>query len=106
MIQALLKIKVNLENRDKAVEIINFVMERIRVENGCVSCHIYQEMTNEGIFLLLEEWESRADLERHICSEEFRYILALIELSSDTPEIKFNIVTHRKGIETIESLRG
>jgi quinol monooxygenase YgiN len=106
MVQALLRLKVIPENQDKAVEIINFILERIRVESGCASCHFYQDTSSKGEFLLLQEWESRADLERHICSEEFRHILALIELASEPPEIRFNTISKEEGIETIESVRG
>ncbi len=105
MIQALIKLKVVLENREKAAEIIDFLLERIRAESGCLNCHIYQDMSNESTLMLLEEWESRADLERHICSEEYRHILSLIELSSETPEIKFNTISLVEGIEAIESAR-
>jgi quinol monooxygenase YgiN len=106
MIQALIKLKVIPENQDKAVEIINFILERIRVESGCASCNFYQDTSSKGVFLLLQEWESRADLERHICSEEFRHILALIELASEAPEIRFNTISKEEGMETIESVRG
>jgi quinol monooxygenase YgiN len=105
MIQALLKIKVVADNRKKAVEIITFLLERIRAESGCLSCNIYQDMSNENTLLLLEEWESRADLERHICSEEYRHILTLIELSRETPEIRFNTISIEEGMEAIESTR-
>ena len=105
MVQAFLRLKFGPQNQDKAVEIINFILERIQVESGCVSCHFYQDTSSKGVFLLLQEWESRADLERHICSEEFRHILALLELASEPPEIKFNTISKEEGIENIESLR-
>jgi quinol monooxygenase YgiN len=106
MFQALLRLKVIPENQNKAVEIINFMLERIQVESGCLSCHFYQDTSRKGIFLLLQEWESKADLERHICSEEFRHILALLELASEPPEIKFNTISKEEGLETIEAVRG
>ena len=106
MVQTRLRIRVIPENQDKALEIINFVLERIRVENGCTSCHFYQDMSSKGFLLLLQEWESRDDLKRHICSEEFRYILSLIELASEPPQIRFNTITKEEGIEAIESVRG
>ena len=87
MIQSFLLLKILPDNKNKAVEIINFLQERIRVESGCVSCDFYQDLANKGTVLLLEEWESRADLECHIHSEEYRHLLALIELSSEPPII-------------------
>jgi len=106
MVQAVLRLKVIPENKDKAVEIINFILERIRVESGCASCHFYQDTASKGEFMLWQEWKTRADLERHIRSEEFRHILALIELASEPPEIRFNTISKEDGVETIESVRG
>ena len=106
IVQALFRLKVIPENQNKAIEIINFILERIQVESGCTSCHFYQDTSSKGAFLLLQEWESRADLERHICSEEFRHILALIELASETPEIRFNTISKEEGLPTIEAVRG
>jgi quinol monooxygenase YgiN len=106
IVQAFLKIKFDPQNQEKAIEIINFILERIRVKSGCASCHFYQDTSSNGVFLLLQEWETRADLERHICSEEFYHILTLIELASELPEIRFNTISKKEGIETIESLRG
>lgn len=105
-VQAFLRLKFGPQNQEKAVEIINFILERIRVESGCASCHFYQDTTSNGVFLLLQEWESRADLERHICSIEFHHILALVELASEPPEIRFNTISKEEGVETIKSVRG
>ena len=106
MVQTLLRLKVIPENQKKVAEIINFILERIGAESGCVSCHFYQDTSSKGVFLLWQEWQSRADLERHICSEEFRHILALIDLASEAPEIRFNTISKEEGIETIETVRG
>lgn len=97
-VQAFLRLKFGPQNQDKAVEIINFILERIQVESGCVSCHFYQDISSKGVFLLLQEWETRGDLERHICSEEFCHILTLIELASELPEIRLNTISKKEGL--------
>ena len=106
MVQVLLRLRIIRKNQDQVDEIINFILERIRAESGCRSCHFYQDTSSKGAFLLLQEWESRADLERHIYSEEFRHILTLIELASEPPEIRFNTISRKEGLEAIESVRG
>jgi hypothetical protein len=55
--------------------------------------------------MIVEEWQSRRDLDRFICSDEYRYILALIELANKSPEIDFYTLSKIGGMEVIENLR-
>jgi quinol monooxygenase YgiN len=55
--------------------------------------------------VLVEEWESRADLEDHIASEKYRISLSLMKLSVKLPEIKLNTVLHAESIELVEAVR-
>jgi hypothetical protein len=54
---------------------------------------------------ILEEWKSKADLDRFICSDEYRSILALMELANQSPEILFYELSKIGGMEVIENLR-
>jgi quinol monooxygenase YgiN len=44
MIQTVLKIVVSLETRAEALEIINSIIERIRVSSGCISYGAYPDV--------------------------------------------------------------
>ncbi|MBT8366016.1 MAG: antibiotic biosynthesis monooxygenase [Deltaproteobacteria bacterium] len=105
MIQTVLKIVVSPETRAEAIEIINSIIERIRVSSGCISYGAYEDVLGENSLMIVEEWQSRADLDRFICSDEYRYILALIELAKKSPEIHFYTLSKIGGMEVIESLR-
>jgi len=54
----------------------------------------------------VEEWESQADLDKHIRTDDFRKILAVMDISNEPPEIKFNTVSKTVGMEFIERIRG
>jgi quinol monooxygenase YgiN len=105
MIQTVLKIFVSPETRVEAIEIIDSIIERIRVSSGCISYGAYHDVWGENSIMIIEEWQSRADLDRFICSDEYRYILALIELSNKSPEIHFYEFSKIGGLEIIEKLR-
>ena len=105
MIQTVLKIVVSPETRVEAIEIIDSIIERIRVSSGCISYGAYHDVLGENSIMIIEEWQSRADLDRFICSDEYRYILALIELSNKSPEIHFSKLTKIGEMEVIENLR-
>jgi quinol monooxygenase YgiN len=105
MIQTVLKIVVSFETRAEALELINSIIERIRVSPGCVSYGVYQDLLGENSITIIEQWQSKADLDRFICSKEYRNILAVMELANQSPEIHFYTLSEIGGMEVIENLR-
>jgi quinol monooxygenase YgiN len=55
---------------------------------------------------LIEEWESREALDRHVRSNDYRKILAAMDLASEPPEVQFCSVLKESGMELIEEIRG
>lgn len=37
-----------------------------RAEKGCINYDLHQSVTDAGLFLFYENWESREDLDRHL----------------------------------------
>jgi quinol monooxygenase YgiN len=67
---------------------------------------VYSQTENSDSLVLLEEWKSREGLEQHIRSDDFRTILAVMDLAIEPPEIKFVTASNTAGMELIEELRG
>ena len=55
--------------------------------------------------ILWEEWETEADLNRHVQSELYSWVVAAMELSARAPEIAFYGIAETRGIELIQELR-
>ena len=53
----------------------------------------------------VQKWESQEALDEYIRSDAYRKILAVMELASEQPEIKFITASHKAGMELIEDLR-
>lgn len=102
---ALLRLKINKANEDKAAEIINHITERIRVKKGCTTFRYYNDFKDKDLFLLVQEWESKNAFKKHLHSNEFRLVLALIDLASEFPEISFNTISREEGLELISSFK-
>jgi quinol monooxygenase YgiN len=66
---------------------------------------VYQDVLGGNSLTILEHWQSKAALDRFICSDEYRSILALIELANYSPEIHFYTLSKIGGMEVIENLR-
>lgn len=106
MIIATLRIVVPPEKRDAVLQTLRSLLGPTQVQPGCISCQVHQDIENENALTLVEEWESQAELDRHIRSEEYRKVLAVMDMSSKPPEIKFNTVSSTAGMETVVAGRG
>ena len=96
-----LKMIVRPERRSDLLETMRGMLEPARVERGCVSYRFYEDVEDRNAFVLLEEWATQKDLERHISKDNQRRLLALMDLLSEPPELRFNTVSHTAGMELI-----
>jgi len=55
--------------------------------------------------MLEETWRSEKDLDLHLRSDEYRYLLLVLEMALKQPEIKFYTISSSTGMETIEKAR-
>ena len=104
MILVTLKMIVQPERRSDLLETMRGMLEPARVERGCLSYRLYEDVENRNAFVLLEEWATQEDLERHISKDNERRLLALMDLLSEQPELRFNTVSHTAGMDLIEDV--
>ncbi len=90
--------------RSDLLETMRGMLEPARVERGCLSYRLYEDVENKNAFVLLEEWATQEDLERHIAKDSQRQLLALMDLLSEQPELRFNTVSHTAGMDFIEDV--
>ena len=86
------------------LETMRGMLEPARVERGCLSYRLYEDVENRNDFFLLEEWATHEDLENHIRTDNQRRLLALMDLLSEQPELRFNTVSHTAGMDLIENV--
>ena len=75
------------------------------VKPGCKKINLYSDINNDDDFLLVLEWNTQGEMEKHIGSEEFRKIMVLMDLSNEPPLIRFNTVSSTMGFELVEKIR-
>jgi quinol monooxygenase YgiN len=105
MITFVLRLKLAQERRIDAINTIRSMIGPTTALPGCRCCKLYCDVENDDQMILLEEWHSQEDLERHIRSDDFRYILAVMDLGSEPPDLAFHTVSSTAGMELIETLR-
>ena len=105
MIIVSLKIRVSHERRKDVMNSARLILGPTRIQPGCISCRLYQDLDEPDAVFLVEEWESRKKLDRHFNSDQYRVILSLMEASDLFPEFKINSVSKTEGLEAIEAVR-
>ena len=100
-----LRIKVPRDQRHRFLDAAKRVVGPTAVQPGCVSCRFYQDLNDPDAVLLVEEWETRKELENHIKSDQYRIILSLLDMSEQPPEFKLSTISKREGLEAIEAVR-
>jgi len=105
MIHSRVRMVLPAERLSEALGILLPLIEQARVERGCLGCRLHQDVQDPHVITLEETWETKADMDRHLRSPEYKQLLLVMEMASVPPEIQFNKVTDSTGIETIEQAR-
>ena len=105
MIHATIRMDISPKKAREALEILRSMVERTRVESGCISCRVYRDVQEEHAIMIEELWSTQEELERHLSSSDYRSVLLVVEMAKVPPEIRFSAISNSSGVETIEKAR-
>ncbi len=105
MIIFTLHLEVAPNDRLNILKSIHTIIGPTAALNECLHCGLYSNSQNDDELILLEKWKSQQDLERHVRSDDFRKILTVMEAAKKKPEISFNTVASKAGLELVEKIR-
>ena len=106
MVISTLRIITALKSRAEVLRTLVAQLGPIRVQPGCLRCELYRDVEDPGAITLVEEWDSQAELDLRLRSDDYRAVLAAIELAQEQPAIHFDTVIRRAGLEIVASARG
>ncbi|MFC1876456.1 putative quinol monooxygenase [Thermodesulfobacteriota bacterium] len=75
-------------------------------EAGCLSYAVFCDIEDKNCFSVLEEWNSREDLDHHIRSHRFGVLLGTKALLREPPKIQIHTVSQMEGMQAIHAARG
>lgn len=55
------------------------LVEKTKLEPGCIAYDLYHDIRNEGHFVFIEEWENKLALDAHVQSEHFQRLVPQID---------------------------
>jgi len=90
----------------EAATVLRSLAGPVRAESGCLSTQVMMEDGDRCGLIWVEEWNDIEDFERHLRSQSFRQILAVIELADRPPEVEIDDVSSRRGFELVTEILG
>ena len=106
MISSTIRITASENSDGEILRVLRSLIEPTRVETGCISCGLYQDLHDPSVIVWSEEWKTQDDLERHLRSRQYKKILAAFDMSNSQPEMRFDTVVETKGMQLIADARG
>ena len=105
MIQAAVTIVVAAPKRNEILKSMRSIVGPTQAQQGCVGCSVQIDAVDANVLTLIQTWRTRADLERHVRSDTYRTVLAIMESSEEPPEVAFRTISKTEGLEAVEKLR-
>lgn len=99
------RVTVRPENRKELCLTLSPLIDLIRRERGCRAYRFYREAEDHNSYILVGEWEARADWDHHLNSDNFAVLLGSLRLMSTRAEIDFKLLSHVAGVEAVTRAR-
>jgi len=81
------------------------MIEPTTKEAGCISYGVFHDIEDKCRLSLLQEWETREDLDHHLTSHRFGALLGTKALLSEPLGIQIFTVSHSEGMKAIRAAR-
>jgi len=105
MLIVILRLSVPPHTTSHVIDLFESYRGPVSVQPGCRSIHLYSHFAKSGDFMLIEEWNSPDALHSHVRSDDFRKVLALMDLAATAPDLSFLTVSSAGGFDLVAELR-
>jgi quinol monooxygenase YgiN len=87
---------------DEFLQAIRSFKEKVKQEEGFRKCTIYQDMTDESTFNVIEEWDTQEHLDNHLKSDLFRVLIGALKVLSTESEVRYHLVADKNRTKVVE----
>ena len=105
MIVVQITMRVFPEKQLEFTQTILSMIEPTEKEKGCARFIVCCDIRDKNQFRLLEEWDNRDNLNRHLKSHRFGVLLGAKSLLCQPIQINIHYVSSSEGIESVFSVR-
>jgi quinol monooxygenase YgiN len=105
MIVVRITMNVLPEKQKELVQTLLSMIELTEMEAGCLSFALFCNMEDKNLLNLLEEWQSRKDLDQHLQSDMFGVLLGTKSLLIEPHGIHIYTINRSEGMEAVHTAR-
>ena len=93
------------EKQKEVMQTLLSMVESTGKEKGCLSHHVFRDIEDENVFSLIDEWETREDLDHYIRSAKFGVLLGTKSLLCEPPNVQIHTVSDSEGMAAVNAAR-
>jgi quinol monooxygenase YgiN len=106
MIVVRITMNVVPEKQKELVQTLLSMIGSMEKESGCLSYALFCNIEDRNLLNLLEEWQTRKDLDHHLRSEMFSILLGTKSLLNEPHGIHIYTIHQSEGMEAVHTARG
>ena len=91
--------------RQEMIDVFWLIIGPIRAQPGCLDFGLYEEIGDGDQILYMEAWETQGHLERHMRSNRYERLLAVMDASVQQPVLRYQTISSVAGLEYLEAVR-
>jgi len=93
------------EKQKEVMQTLLSMIESTGEQRGCLSHHVLRNIEDENVFSLIDEWETREDLDQYLRSAKFGVLLGTKSLLCEPPNIRIHTVSDSEGMAAVNAAR-
>lgn len=105
MIVTTIRMQTTPGNRRELMQTFRSLSDPIQCGQGCKSCRVYREVGNDEAVILIQEWDSRDHLDKHLGSNEFAVMVGAMSLLEQPETVEFHVLDQLEGSRSVEAIR-
>jgi len=105
MITSTVRMVFDDKTRGEALRVLRGLVGPVRAHPGCLATRLMRDVGDEHVTTWVAQWREREDHERHVRSDAFRRLLAVMDLAAEPPIFEVH-EGQRRGFELVEELLG
>ncbi len=94
------------EKQKEVVQTLLSLIAPMQREAGCLSYALLCDMKDKNMLCVIEEWENREKLDRHLKSDMFGVLLGIKSLLHRSHGIRIYTVQKAEGMKAVAAARG
>ncbi|MDF7799689.1 antibiotic biosynthesis monooxygenase [Pontiellaceae bacterium B1224] len=92
------------ENAPQAIQLLISGCGKTEAKPGCQQCRVTKDTVKGNRVRYTEAWNTQADFDRHLQSEEFRRVLVALDMCSEEPEVSVGNFSGHTGLRYLQNL--